>query len=71
MSRRHDIQDGTGVVERLAPVGELQHWARTTPTNTASGFATGCIWHNIAGTVGSVLYVNVGTNTSAIWVNIA
>lgn len=71
MSRRHELQDATGVLASIRPDGFVDVVKRTTPTNTDAGYATGCLWRNLAGTVGSVLYVNVGTNTSATWVNIA
>lgn len=41
------------------------------PTAGIAGFAPGALFLNFKGTVGSVLYVNVGTNTSATWLNIA
>jgi hypothetical protein len=71
MSRRHDIQDATGRIEYLAGRGTIQAWGAAAPTGGTAGFAPGCLYHNLAGTLGSVLYVNVGTFTSSNWVNIA
>lgn len=70
-SRRHDIQDATGRIEYLAGRGTIQAWGSTAPTNSVTGYAPGCIWHNLAGTAGSVLYVNQGTFTSSTWLNLA
>ena len=41
------------------------------PTNGIAGFATGCLFLNFKGGVGTSLYVNQGTQTSATWLNIA
>jgi hypothetical protein len=41
------------------------------PTNGIAGFVPGAIFFNFKGTVASALYVNVGTNLSATWLNIA
>lgn len=41
------------------------------PTNGIAGFAPGALFINVKGTVGSVLYVNTGTNISATWTNLA
>jgi hypothetical protein len=41
------------------------------PTNGIAGYAPGAMFHNYKGTAGSALYVNVGTNASATWLNIA
>lgn len=80
MSRRHDVQDATGRIEYLAGRGTLRAWSSDTganntttgvPINGVTGFAPGCIFQNLKGTAGSVLYVNVGTFASATWLNIA
>lgn len=71
MSRRHDLQDATGVIAAITPAQQVIVVKKTTPTNTDKGYATGCIWINYTGGVGTALYVNVGSNTSATWVNIA
>lgn len=41
------------------------------PTASIQGFAPGALFLNFKGSVGSALYVNVGTFASATWVNIA
>jgi hypothetical protein len=71
MSRRHDVQDATGRLVYLPGRGTLQAWGSTVPTNGQTGFAPGCLYQNLAGTAGSVLYVNTGTFTSSTWLNIA
>lgn len=73
MSRRHDAQDNTGILERVPQRGTVQAWAATTPTNGAVGYAPSCLWHNVTspGVLGTILYVNVGSLTSATWLNIA
>lgn len=40
------------------------------PVNGLIGWAPGALFYNVKGTVGSCLYVNVGTNQSSLWVNI-
>jgi len=71
MSKRHDIQEATGVVMRLAPVGVMYIIASTTPTASAAGFGHGCVWVNTAGGANTTFYVNTGTNTSATWTALA
>lgn len=41
------------------------------PTNSQTGFQTGCLYANRTGGAGTALYVNTGTNTSSTWVAIA
>lgn len=73
--RRQEVQDATGVITHMAPFGTLHIVQTDTPTakgfNGAAGFAPGCLYQNVTGTVGSVLYVNTGTKTSATWTNVA
>ena len=40
------------------------------PTNGILGFAPGALFINFKGSVGSLLYINTGTNASATWTNI-
>jgi hypothetical protein len=40
------------------------------PTAGVGGFAVSCLFLNFKGSVGSLLYVNSGTNTSATWTNV-
>lgn len=40
------------------------------PTNSIAGFAPGALFLNYKGTVGSLLYVNTGTNASSTWTNV-
>lgn len=47
-------------------VGILQAHGDTVPTDGVEGYAKGCIFQNTAGTtVSTMLYVNIGTKTSA------
>ncbi len=69
--RTHTIQDASGVIVRHAVDGVVDIVARTAPTNGQPGYATGCLWRNLAGTVGGILYLNTGTKTSTTWLNIA
>jgi hypothetical protein len=81
MSSRINKQSGIDRDEFVSGLGHLKGFptmpgtssAATTgvPTNGIAGFAPGALFQNWKGTVGSVLYVNVGTATSATWVNIA
>ncbi len=70
MSKRHDVQDATGRIEFISGRGTLQAWGVGVPSNSAPGFAPGCIYHNVAGTAGTTFYINTGTVTSATWLNI-
>lgn len=71
MSKRFERQYTTGQgVAADRYYGITREESVTTPTNGASGYAPGCLWQNMAGSAGSVLYVNIGTNTSATWLNI-
>jgi hypothetical protein len=68
MSRRHDIQDATGRLVYLPGRGTVQAWGTGAPTNSAPGFAPGCIYHRLDGGAGTGIYVNEGTFASATWV---
>jgi hypothetical protein len=68
--RRQELQDATGVALHNPPDGVLQVYQRVGPTNGQAGFAVGCIWVNMAGTIGGILYVNTGTKTSSTWTNV-
>ncbi len=74
MARRHTVQDATGVIVEKMPLGALIVTFPGTPSNqslnSANGFAPGCIYINTAGAVGSYIYINSGTATSATWSNI-
>lgn len=39
----------------------------TAATDTASGYAKGCLWIDTDAAAGAVLKVNKGTRTSAVW----
>lgn len=74
MSRRYDVQTAEGPAATLHDYrgyGVLQAAGYTTPTNGVVGYAPSCLWHNLAGTVGTLIYVNTGTFASATWLNIA
>ncbi len=65
--QRHKVQDATGVINSKPPMGILDVVKFAAPTNTDSGYAIGCVWRNLAGTAGSIFYVNIGSATSATW----
>jgi hypothetical protein len=71
VSSRFRRQDATGVVIDNEPQGKDLVYGTTTPTASASGFEKGCLYVNTAGSLGSILYINTGSNTSATWTNIA
>lgn len=50
--------------------GESSAATTGVPTAGIAGFAKGAMFHNFKGSLGSLLYVNTGTNTSATWTNI-
>lgn len=51
--------------------GESSTVTTGVPTNGIVGFAPGALFHNFKGSLGSLLYINTGTNASATWTNIA
>ena len=70
---RDDIQEGTGRRTFYSGKGWLRAFGTKdvqTPTNGTTGYATGCTWQNPYGTVGSILFVNVGTELSSTWIAI-
>ncbi len=68
MSRRHEVQDATGVITRLANVGVLELCGTGAPTNGQAGFAPGCVYIRVDGSAGTTRYVNEGTSSSTTWV---
>lgn len=77
---RHDIQSPVDRDIVVAGQGSMRGWPTSpatsnsttgVPTNGVAGFAKGALFHNFKGSVGSLLYINTGTVTSATWLNIA
>jgi len=68
---RGDIQDPTGKRHFIAGIGIMLAFGTKdipTPTNGRTGYAPSCLWQNPYGAVGSLLYINTGSVTSATWV---
>ena len=65
------FKEGIGHLLGL-PTRPGQSSAATTgvPTAAITGFAPGALFINFKGSVGSLLYVNTGTNASATWTNV-
>lgn len=78
MSRRFEdhYPDPSGLVGKMAKRGSGSKTGiyfasgESAPTASAAGFAPGCIFINRGGSVGSLVYANTGTNSSATWTNI-
>lgn len=78
---RGDIQSGVDRDQFISGVGHMRGFPTRpgfsstagtgVPTNGIPGFGFGALFQNFKGGVGSALYVNVGTNLSATWLNIA
>jgi len=51
--------------------GITNAYGKTVPTDGASGYAVGCIFHHVDGASGSALYINEGTGTSCVFKPIA
>lgn len=64
MSRRYQLQDGTGILATLDNGDIIMHTGITVPADSAAGYATGCLFLHTDGGAGTALYVNVGSNTS-------
>lgn len=62
--RRHDVQDATGILEKLVSRGTVQAYGAGAPTASAIGFAKGCLYHDVTN---GALYLNTGTSASATW----
>ncbi len=67
--RRQDVQDATGRSEYNPGYGQMRAWGSAAPTNGQQGFAPGCLYQNLAGTIGTCFYINVGTFLSSQWLN--
>ena len=64
MSKRIDVQDGTGILAQVPGLGILFAFGATVPSDNTAGYAPACIFLDIdASTVNTVLYVNIGTAT--------
>lgn len=77
MARRQDVQDAGGIVintQRGAivavPMAPGTFTGLGIPVNGIAGFAPSCIWNNLLGSQGTLLYLNIGTVQSALWVNV-
>lgn len=76
---RDDVQDATGRRTYIAVRGNMRGWPSKSgvdytgsgiPTNGIPGFAPGASYQNFLGGAGTAFYINVGTVTSATWVEI-
>ncbi len=71
MGRRLEPQSGEDVLVRHPGRGNAWTFGDTTPTNGQSGFVKGCLYSNLSGSAGSLLYINTGSATSTTWTNLA
>ena len=76
---KDDVQDATGRRTYIPVRGNMRGWpgklnvdytGSGIPTNGIPGFAPGATFQNFLGAAGSAFYVNVGTVTSATWVEL-
>lgn len=77
---RGDVQSGVDRDMFISGVGHMRGFPTrpgtsstvTTgvPTDGIAGFAPGALFQNFKGGIGTLLYINRGTNTSATWVAI-
>lgn len=65
MSKPLDIHDATGIIVNIPGVGIMQAYGTTVPSDAATGYATGCLFHQTDGGDGTSLYVNEGDADSA------
>lgn len=71
VGQRHFVAGHGHVLARPALFNAADYDSATgIPNDGVTGYATGCFWQNYLGTKGSLLYLNVGDQDSAIWVNI-
>lgn len=78
---RNDIQSGVDRDTFVNGVGHLRGFPTRpgtsstavtgVPTNGIAGYGPGALFQNYKGSAGSLLYVNQGSATSAMWLNIA
>lgn len=69
MSHALNIHDGLGIIAKDPSVGILQAYGNTVP-GAVAGYAPGCQFHKTNGsTIGTVLYINIGTKASANFVS--
>lgn len=65
MSRRHDVADATGIIDRWPGYGGLVAGGTTVPTDGSAGFAPGCVFIKVNATAGAACYyLNEGTAAS-------
>lgn len=67
MSRKHTLQDGTGVLDVIPGEGVLKIVQRVAPTDAQAGYVKGCVWINLSGAAGLIFYINKGSVTSTDW----
>lgn len=67
--RKH-YPEAQGAIIDQPGVGIIFASKAAAPTASASGYAPGCIFVNTAGSIGSFVYANTGTKTSATWTNL-
>jgi hypothetical protein len=68
MSKPHQIQDNTTILERHPIRGIVKAAGITVPTSGSVGYAPGCLFTDMDASAGSTLYINNGTRASASFV---
>lgn len=57
-----------GAIHYVPGYGHMYAWGTSAPTNSVTGYAPGCVYHNLAGTsLDNTLYINTGTGSSSVW----
>jgi len=68
MSKPHQIQDSTTILERHPIRGIVKAAGITVPTSGSVGYAPGCLFSDLDASAGSTLYINNGTKASSTFV---
>ncbi len=64
MTKRIDVQDGTGILAQVPGLGVIFAYGSTVPSDNTAGYAPACIFLDTnANSVNTVLYVNIGNAT--------
>lgn len=64
MSRRHEIQDATGILATYRALGTVVLVGFGAPTNSIVGFTKACLYLDLTN---AHIYYNSGTNASSTW----
>lgn len=71
MSQRQKLQDASGILEYTDGILTTKKIVSSAPAGGEVNYQVGAMWINKGGSAGNIIFFNVGTTSSATWLNVA